>query len=209
MNYFTDEQNMTAREKWEVYQDWYKFIYDGFKILFFSQALYHFLYQYCGFIAHQNRSIFWGYYFNDDVHHLRMFLNQFGGNRQSARYGTEQWTGGPAADLKEAMCREMAVLYVPLLQVLKDLEVKHEELARAWHQFAAAAGIRDTYSFPGRYLASENTRNLLAYAASIARQRATTGGPVGLQLQFPPPFLSQPVPLLQQEVAGEHLGLEV
>ena len=102
------------------------------------------------------------------------------------------------------------MLYIPLRQVLKDLEVKHEELAQAWYQFAAAAGIRDTYSFPGRYLVSENTRNLLAaYAASIARQRATTGGPVGLQLQFPPPFLSRPVPLLQQEVAGEHLVLEV
>ncbi len=200
---FINEQRMAAYEKQAVYQDWRRFIC-GFKPQFFSQALYGFLYQNCGFRKRQDgAAAFWGFYFNGDVQHLRMFMNQFGGNKQSAEYVTDQWTGRPAADLKEAMCQEMARLYEPLMQVLKDLEAKYEELARVWYQFAAADGVRDTDTFPDRYLVGENARHMLAYAASIVRQRATTG-PLGLQLQFPPPLL-QEVSLLQPAVGGEGL----
>jgi hypothetical protein len=53
------------------------------------------------------------------------------------------------------------------LQVLEDLEQKHAELGRAWQAFAITNGVPDP-GFPPYYLISENTRNLLAYAARIA-----------------------------------------
>ena len=68
--------------------------------------------------------------------------------------------------IKQALCPETARLYAPLLQVLEDLEQKHAELGRAWQAFALANGVPDP-GFPPYYMISENTRNLLAYAARI------------------------------------------
>lgn len=195
---FTEEEYLSAAGKQQILADWQRFIAGGFKKLFFTRELYRFLHHNCGFSAHSNLDTFWACYFNSEVIRLRAFLNQFGGNRRSIEFGTPAWLDGPAADLKLAMCQEMARLVAPLLQVLEDLELKHVELGRVWREFALRqaqdatlrqaqdttlnSGIPDP-GFPPHYLASENTRNLLAYAAHIALHKPL---PLrGLQRQFP------------------------
>jgi hypothetical protein len=184
---FTAEPHWPAAAKQQLWQDWRRFVYGGFRRVLFTPELYQFLYGQCGFIAHYNADAFWTYYFNGEVLYLRAFLNQFGGNRQSAEYGTITWLDGPAGDLKAAMCEEVTFLYAPLSQVLQDLETKHEELARAWCDFALSCGLQAD-NYPAHYLVGENTRNLLAYAADIARQRPQP--PLrGLQLCLSPYLL--------------------
>ena len=179
---FTEEEYLSAAGKQQILADWQRFIAGGFKKLFFTRELYRFLHHNCGFAAHSNPDTFWACYFNSEVIRLRAFLNQFGGNRRSIEFGTPAWLDGPAADLKLAMCQEMTRLVAPLLQVLEDLELKHVELGRVWREFALQSGITDP-GFPPHYLASENTRNLLAYAAHIALHKPQ---PLrGLQRQFP------------------------
>ena len=184
---FIDEgERLSTAYKWQVLSDWQRFIYNGFKKLFFTGDLYRFLTAECGFIARYNLEYFWVYYFNSEVIHLRAFLNQFGGTRVSVDFNTPAWSGGPATDLKQAMCQETVTLYTPLTQVLDDLEFKHAEIGRVWREFALASGIPDP-GFPPHYRISENSRNLLAYAASIAISQAR---PLqALQFRFPTPLL--------------------
>lgn len=206
---FSDEEYLSAAGKRQIRQDWQRFISGGFKKLFFTRDLYRFLQHQCGFTAHHNQDTFWAYYFNAEVIRLRLFLNQFGGNGRSVEFGAMAWLGGPATDLKQAMCHDMGQLYAPLLQVLEDLELKHAELGRVWRDFALrtsplresqdaalqqaqdaaqTSGIPDP-GFPPHYLASENTRNLLAYAAQIVLDHPRPL--LALQQQFPLPFLQQ------------------
>lgn len=184
---------LSVDEKQQLLLTWQRFLLSGFKNLFFSDALYRFLIHHCHFSAERNREQFWRTYFSSDLARLRSMFAQFGGDRRSAEQGNHLWLNGPAADLKEAMCREASRLYAPLSQVLQDLEYKYEEMIAAWHDFAVAANITDT-TLPPVYQVSENTRNLLAYAAQIAfkHQRPLTG----LQMMFPlqQPLL-QPVPV--------------
>ena len=178
---FVEEDYLSAAGKRQILADWQRFSTGGFKKLFFTRDLYRFLHHNCGFTAHTSQETFWGYTCNSEVGRLRAFLNQFGGNGLSAEYGTQAWLDGPAADLKQAMCQVMVHLYAPLLQVLEDLELKHAELGRAWREFAIASRVPDP-SYPPHYLVSENTRNLLAYAAYIALHKPQ---PLpGLQRQF-------------------------
>ena len=133
---------------------------------------------------------------NSSTAHLHGFLAQFGGDRRSVEQGNQLWLDGPAADLKEAMCREASRLYAPLNQVLQDLEIKYEEMIAVWHDFAVAGNITDT-TLPPAYQISENTRHLLAYAAYIAlrHQRPLTG----LQLRLPLQPLLPPQPRLHSQ----------
>jgi hypothetical protein len=162
-----DEEHLEAADKQHILEDWQCFMVGGFRRSCFTERLYDFLCHSCAFIARRNRVTFWTTYFNAEAICLRMFLNQFGGNGRSVDFNTHAWLDGPAADLKQAMCRETARLCAPLLQVLEDLEQKHAELGRAWQAFAIVSGVPDP-GFPPYYLISENTRNLLAYAARIA-----------------------------------------
>lgn len=173
---FADEEYLEAADKQQILADWRRFIASGFRKSCFTERLYDFLCNSCAFIARRNRSIFWAAYFNGETIRLRLFLNQFGGNRNSVDYNTEAWLDGPASDLKQAMCREVARLYTPLLRVLEDLELKHTDLGRAWQKFALDSGIPDP-GYPPYYVISENTRNLLAYAARVTRlpQTISTG----------------------------------
>jgi hypothetical protein len=164
---FADEAHLDAADKQQILQDWQRFMTGGFRQCCFTQRLYDFLGHSCAFIARRNRLTFWATYFNAETICLQLFLNQFGGNGRSVDYNTHTWLDGPAADLKQAMCRETARLYAPLLQVLEDLEQQHAELGRAWQAFAITSGVPDP-GFPPHYLISENARNLLAYAARIA-----------------------------------------
>jgi hypothetical protein len=190
---FVGEASLSAADKGYILGDWQRFISSGFKRLGFSRELYRFLHTHCAFVAHQNLDTFWAYYFDAaETIRLRLFLNQFGGDGRSAELGTTAWLGGPAFDLKQAMCQEMAYFYPPLLQVLADLEFKHAELSRAWREFALAAGLPDP-GFPTHYLVSENTRNLLAYAAQIALALRQAPPPLqALQLRLPMPPTAQP-----------------
>jgi hypothetical protein len=187
---FTDEEFITAAEKWQILHDWQHFLGSGFKKLFFSRALYHFLTHPCGLPSHATPDRFWHFFCNAEPHNLAALLNQFGGDQRHAELGNRTWLAAPAPDLKAAMSREAERLYVPLNQVLQDLAYKHEELVAAWHDFAQAAQLQEV-PLPPHYLVSENTRNLLAYAAQIA---LTQPRPLaGLQLRFPldTPFLQE------------------
>jgi hypothetical protein len=206
---FVDEASLPAAGKQQILADWQRFISGGFKKLLFSRDLYRFLHHNCDFIAHTNQEIFWAYYFNAEVNRLRLFLNQFGGSGQSAESGARTWLRGPAADLKGAMCQAMVRLYLPLLQLLEALELKHAELGRVWREFtlrqtpppgppstgllrqaqdvAQDAALHSRVPEPGyppHYRVGENARNLLAYAAATTLHQPQ---PLqGLQRQFPP-----------------------
>jgi hypothetical protein len=175
---FTDESFLSATEKWQILHDWQGFLLSGFKKLFFTRALYQFITQQCGLRTGQaNQELYWTYHFDSEVIRLRVFLLHFvsPGNDQT-------WLTGSATDLKGALCEEVQRLYTPLDQVLQDLETKHEEMVQVWHDFALNCGFQNT-GLPPQYQVSENTRNLLAYAAMIAtgQQRPLTG----LQAMFP------------------------
>lgn len=183
---FTDEAHLSATEKWQVLRDWQRFIRSGFKKLFFTKALYRQL-QRCAFIAHFGRERFWAYYFSNTIDHLRMFAVQFGSrHRPSAEFGTPAWLDGETADLKDAMCQEMAAIYEPVCHLLDDLERQHTALVRTWHDFALTAGLEEV-TLPPHYTISENTRSLLAFAIQIALK--TKRPLTALQLQFPVPLL--------------------
>jgi len=186
---FVDEEYLSAAGKRQILADWQRFSASGFKKLFFTRELYRFLHHNCGFTAHASQDGYWAYYFNAELIRLQAWLNQFGGSRRSVEFNTHAWLGGPAADLKLAMCQELTRLYAPLSQVLEDLAVKHAELGRAWREFALSSGLPDP-GYPPHYLVSENARNLLAYAATIARRKPQPLA--GLQRQFPLAGLAEP-----------------
>lgn len=196
---------LSVDEKEQLLLAWQRLLLSGFKNLFFTEPLYRFLIHYCHFSAHRHREQFWNFYMNSSISRFRSFLIQFGADRRSAEQGNHLWLNGPAADLKEAMCREASRLYGALSQVLQDLEIKHEEMIAAWHDFAAAANITEA-TLPPAYQVSENTRHLLAYAAYIAlrRQRPLTGLQLRLPLRpqplFPPQPWLGPSPVEGQEV---------
>jgi len=190
-NIFTNETSLSAADKQQILADWQRFWAGGFKQQFFSNNLYGFLCRVCSFGRKQDRSTFYRAHFGAESLRLKLFLNQFGGDKRSAEYGTTAWLDGPAADLKQAICREAERLYAPLSQVLDDLEFKHAELGRVWREFALSTGLPDP-GYPPHYQISENARNLLAYAAHIALRR---GQPLqGLQVRFPDPWLQQAAP---------------
>ncbi len=195
---------LSVDEKEQLLLAWQRLLLSGFKNLFFTDPLYRFLIHHCQFSAHRHREQFWNFYMNGSISRFRDFLAQFGADRRSVEQGNHLWLDGPAADLKEAMCREASRLYAPLNQVLQDLEIKYEEMIAAWHDFAVAGNITDA-TLPPAYQISENTRHLLAYAAYIAlrHQRPLTGLQLRLPLQSQP-LLSQqwlqPSPIEGQEV---------
>src|SRR5262245_59501877 len=112
---FKDEADyLTISYKRRVLSDWTIFICGGFKKMLFTPTLYRFLINHCIFLPLLDQESFWKYYFNSDVFHLRVFLNQFGGNLLSAGFATISWLGGPGSDLKGAMCLEMYPIYPAL-----------------------------------------------------------------------------------------------
>ncbi|MCL4303151.1 MAG: hypothetical protein KJ077_46125 [Anaerolineae bacterium] len=186
---FSDEsERLTAVYKQRIFEDWRRFLYSGFKKVTFTTDLYRFLVAECSLIGRYNQDYFWSFHCAAASERLRFFLGQFGGNGRSVDFGTLAWLGGPAADLKHAMCAEAGHLYAPLIQVLTDLEHKHAELGQAWRNFALNSGLPDP-GFPQQYLVSENTRNLLAYAASIVSAEQSRPPLQGLQLDFSVPLL--------------------
>lgn len=188
---FSDENDrLTAAYKQRIFADWRRFLFSGFKKITFTEDLYRFLTRECSLIARYNREYFWAYHFAAEVIRLRAWLNQFGGNGRSVDFGTLAWLGGPASDLKHAMCHEAGRLYAPLTQVLTDLEHKHAELGQAWRNFALTSGLPDP-GFSQFYLVSENTRNLLAYAAGIVAAEQARPPLQGLQLDFSVPLMLQ------------------
>ena len=191
---FTNETSLSAAAKQQILADWRRFWIGGFKEQFFSNNLYGFLCQACSFGRKQDRSTFYQTQFAAESLRLKIFMNQFAGDKRSAEYGTTAWLDGPASDLKQAMCREAERLYPPLSQVLDDLEFKHAELGRVWREFALNNGLPDP-GYPPHYHISENARNLLAYAADIALRR---GQPLqGLQVRFPDPWLEPAAPAVE------------
>lgn len=188
---FSDESDrLTAAYKQSILEDWRRFLFSGFKKVTFTTDLYRFLTIECSFIARYNQEYFWSFHFSAASERLKFLLNQFGGNGRSVDFGTLAWLGGPASDLKHAMCHEAGRLYAPLTQVLNDLEHKHAELGQAWRNFALASGLPDP-GFPQHYLVSENTRNLLAYAAGIVAAEQSRPPLQGLQLDFSVPLMLQ------------------
>lgn len=186
---FSDEsERLTAVYKQRIFEDWRRFLYSGFKKVTFTTDLYRFLVAECSLIGRYNQDYFWAYHFNAEALRLRAWLSQFGGNGRSVDFGTLAWLGGPAADLKHAMCAEACRLYAPLIQVLTDLEHKHAELGQAWRNFALNSRLPDP-GFPQHYLVSENTRNLLAYAAGIVAAEQSRPPLQGLQLDFSVPLM--------------------
>lgn len=170
---FSDERFMSAGDKWRVLRAWRRFIRGGFRYSEFTAALYQHLIQHASFIAHWNRYGFWQHYFGSDARRLAAFLAQFGGDRQSVEYGATWWLGGTAADLNEAMCREMEVIYPALLQVLNDLDVQYAELLDGWDD-----ELQARFGTPPRsFQITQAVRDALAAAsreALLSRQREPT-----------------------------------
>lgn len=171
---FNDERFMSAGDKWRVLRAWRRFIRGGFHYSQFSEGLYRLLIQAASFTANWNRYGFWQHYFGSDANarQLAAFLNQFGGDGQSAEYWGTWWLGGTAADLKEAMCREMEVIYPALLQVLNDLDVQYAELLNGWDD-----ELQARFGTPPRsFQITQAVRDALATAAEegLSRRREPT-----------------------------------
>jgi hypothetical protein len=128
---------MTADEKWRVLNDWKRFIRSGFRYSRFSQAAYKFLVNACAFIAHYDRYGFWSFYCDAEPESLLRLIQQFGGSRQSAELGARWWLGGTGADLKQAMCSEMEIVFEALVSVLDRSAPRVTESLR--RRLAAAA----------------------------------------------------------------------
>ena len=162
---FVDEKFMTAREKRRVLRAWRRFIRSGFEWEKFTEATYHHVIQHCSFIAHYDRGGFWDFYFNSDPKHLVRFLNQFGGDKRSAEYGWTWWLKGPTgADLNQAMCREMEVIYPALVQVLDGLSRQYQAAMARWRESAPAMAL---FALPIFRINAE-MRGVLATAAGQA-----------------------------------------
>ena len=130
---FIDEEMMSAADKRQILIQWQRFIANGFNKLFFTAALHRYLTHQCSF-SHRSRESFWAYYCASEIAHLKAMLNQFGGDRRGAESGDHDWLRfGDTLDLKAALCEEVRRVYQPLLQVLTDLEYRHEEILSAWH----------------------------------------------------------------------------
>jgi hypothetical protein len=175
---FSDEEAMTARQKWRVLRAWKRFIRSGFDASQVSEGLYRFLVSHCALTAHRNRAGFWDFYFDGAPDDLFRLLNQLGGDRRSAEYWGDWWQDGPVgADLKAAMCREMAIVFDTLIAAM-DMAARRVTAAQR-RRLAAA---------------------VLAFEA--ARRAPASGfGPVGEQLSLwdgvdlpaPRPPIRQPV----------------
>jgi len=132
---FKDVKFMSAKEKQTVLNAWKRFIKSGFSFKQFSKALYNHLVQHCNFIAHYNRSGFWGTYFQDPED-TQKFLNQFDRSKGcvSIEYGMDYWIqGGNGAsaeyyDINNAIVDALEPL---LPQIRKDLRAKEIEQAEA------------------------------------------------------------------------------
>jgi hypothetical protein len=182
--HFTGEESLPAAEKRRILLDWQRFIRGGFKKHLFTETLYIYLHRSCGFNTHLSRASFWAIYFSAGILDLQEVLDRFG----RGRVVQARWLSvGRGEDLKLAMCAEMQLIYAPLLHVLADLEEGHQDIIRIWRRFAQQWIIETP--LPPYYTISENTRNLLAYAAGIAIKRQQPPAP-------PEPFAVQ-IPLLQ------------
>jgi hypothetical protein len=60
---FSDTKFMSAADKEKVFVAFGRFVKSGFALSRFSKALYHHLYQHCGFDAKYTQRDFWEYYF--------------------------------------------------------------------------------------------------------------------------------------------------
>lgn len=111
MTPFSDEAPLSAAEKESIRRDWRSFIQNGFRWADFTPRLYRHLIQAASFIAHFDRRGFWSIYFEHTGPRLLAFLNQFGGDYQSAELGGRFWLEhGSGTDLKRAMCAEMEAI---------------------------------------------------------------------------------------------------
>jgi hypothetical protein len=161
--------------------------------------LYQHLIQHASFIAHWNRYGFWQHYFGSDARRLAAFLAQFGGDRQSVEYGATWWLGGTAADLNEAMCREMEVIYPALLRVLNDLDAQYAELLSGWN-----AELQATFGAPPRSF--QITRAVREALAAASREALSRGRGQMVQLSLwdvhkpTPDREEQPVMLIGEAV---------
>jgi hypothetical protein len=135
---FGDERFMTADEKWRVLNAWKRFIRNGFQYAHFTEALYRHLHLHCAFSAKNNRYGFWIFYCASELQDFYRFLDQFGGSRQSAELGARWWLDGPTgADLNQAMCSEMEIVFEALTSALDRHAPRVTEAQR--RRLAAAA----------------------------------------------------------------------
>lgn len=191
--YFTDEEALHGSQKAQIYLDWGYFIQSGFEYHAFTMGLYQFLVSHCKFIAHSNHQFFWQTYFDYGLQACRAFLRQFGGDRCSAEFPSDDWLQAPYRDLKLAMCQRMAQVYEPITTVLDDLERNHQNMVVMWFEFAQRNNIQ---SLPAEdYRITANTRSLLRYCLAIALER-----------QLPEPSFQQIMPFIVLPANGQTNG---
>src|SRR5438132_10215397 len=83
-----DSEFMSAREKLLVQKAWVRFLKNGLREEDFSDRLYKYLINHCGFIAHYSRAGYYTTYFENGEDTTR-FLSQFDkrGECRSVEYG--------------------------------------------------------------------------------------------------------------------------
>ena len=197
---FVDERFMTVQDKWRVLRAWRRFIRSGFEWGKFTEATYHHVIQHCSFIAHYDRGGFWDFYFNSDPKHLVRFLEQFGGDKRSAEYGWTWWLKGPTgADLNQAMCREMEVIYPALVQVLGGLSCQYQAVVARWRESAPAMALLA----PPIFRINAEIRAMLAVASmAVAADHAPD-----IREVAGPEMASRPAAVLELHGAPEQLSL--
>ena len=153
--HFTDAEFMTAAEKSNVLKAWHRFLRSGFEFRQFTKALYTHLIMHCSFIAHYNRTGFYGTYFKHPEDTER-FFDQFDHLKGcvSVEYGMTYWIQGgndvcaQYYDINNAMV-DVLEPYLPEMRKalrareLQDAEVK---LATARAKVDTMLGQNSVYS---------------------------------------------------------------
>jgi hypothetical protein len=117
---FTNEKQFSSKLKDQIYSDWCDLIHSGFEKRHMTRPLWHFLIAQCQFHGLVSPELFWEAYFDQTFLPFARFVNQFGrSDHPGVLMNHDGWlTLGSAADLKRAMCDEMAQHYQRLMHIL-------------------------------------------------------------------------------------------
>ncbi|MEM7027987.1 MAG: hypothetical protein AAF629_00235 [Chloroflexota bacterium] len=146
MSGFHNDTLFSATQKAEILADWRQFITHGFRQADFSQPLYQFLVQRCGFIAHFDREQFWRFFFLTADLDLIRFIDQFGTAEKRAAEGfAGEWLTDISIDLGNAFCQEMESIHDILRQTLDQFALEQYRRERERELAAMLAEAKATY----------------------------------------------------------------
>jgi len=168
---FSSENGLSAAGKRDIFADWQRFVRGDFNRPWLTPGLLRCFHEHCGLPPWYSGVEFWRQYFAGDVHDLKAFLNQFGGDRCHLIEHNHAWLTPPATalDLKQAMCDWLTPLAPAMLHLLDGVEQQHRALPDFWQH------VPGLLAPPPAYQVTVNTRRLLGYVARTVQVRPLAG----------------------------------